>query len=223
MKHYLLLLFFLCYSTAVYAQEERTQVLLETSKGKIVLELYNETPLHRDNFIANVKSGNYDGVIFHRVIREFVIQGGNLNSKALVKGQELEDDQQAGTLPAELMPERFIHERGALAAARQPDEVNPEKVSSASQFYIVTGKYHTAFDLDELEQKHGYKYTAEQRDAYMMHGGTPSLDGAYTVFGRLLEGWSVVDKIQRVSTNDEDRPEKDVFIKRASIYIPKKK
>lgn len=223
MKHYLVLLLLCLASSLTYAQSERIQVLLETNKGKIILELYNETPAHRDNFVAKVKSGAYDGVTFHRVIREFVIQGGNLKSKSLSPDQELEDDSEAGTLLPEIMPERYIHERGALAAARQPDEVNPDKLSSSSQFYIVTGKYHTEFDLDEIEQKHGRKYTPDQRKTYMMHGGTPSLDGAYTVFGRLIDGWNVVDKIQRIPTNDEDKPEKNIVIKRASLYSPKKK
>ncbi|MDO4692096.1 MAG: peptidylprolyl isomerase [Porphyromonadaceae bacterium] len=219
----LLLLSMLASTQGLWAQQERTQVLVETSKGKFVLELYNETPRHRDNFIRMVESKAYDGVIFHRVIRDFVVQGGNLNSRGLAEGQELPDDSISGVIPAEIMPDLFVHERGALAAARQSDEVNPERVSSASQFYIVTGKYHTAFDLEELMSKNGIKYTDRQREAYMMHGGTPSLDGAYTVFGRLVEGWKVIDKIQRVETNDIDRPSRDVVIKRMSIYTPKKK
>lgn len=203
-------------------QEPRTQVLLETNKGKIVLELYNETPRHRDNFLEKVRSGAYDGVLFHRVVREFVVQGGNLKSKNLAKGAELEDDADEGTLPPEIMVDRFIHERGALAAARQADEVNPERLSSSTQFYIVTGKYHTAYDLKEIEQVHGRAYTPEQREGYMLRGGAPSLDGAYTVFGRLIEGWGVVDKMQRVEVNDLDRPLRPLVIRRASIYTPKK-
>ncbi|KGN86500.1 MULTISPECIES: peptidylprolyl isomerase [unclassified Porphyromonas] len=219
----LLLLCMLVHNQGLWAQEERTQVLVETSKGKLVLELYNETPKHRDNFLRMVESKAYDGVVFHRVIREFVVQGGNLNSKGLGREQELPDDSISGVIPAEIMTDLFVHERGALAAARQSDEVNPGRVSSASQFYIVTGKYHTAFDLEEIMSQNGIKYTEAQKEGYMMRGGTPSLDGAYTVFGRLIEGWKVIDKIQRVETDEVDRPIKDIVIKSMSIYIPKKK
>lgn len=222
MRPYILLLLLTLLSTRLGAQDERTQVLLETNKGKIVIELYNETPLHRDNFLSKVRSGAYDGVQFHRIVREFVVQGGNLRSKNLPKGTDLDDDSNEGTLPPEIMVERFVHERGALAAARQADEVNPGRLSSATQFYIVTGKYHTVYDLNEIEKTHGHTYTAEQREGYMLRGGAPSLDGAYTVFGRLIEGWRVVDKMQRIATDELDRPEKPIIIRRASIHTPKK-
>ncbi len=208
---------------AQQSTQQRVQVLLETSKGKITLELYNETPAHRDAFIANVKAGSYDGVIFHRVIRDFMIQGGNLETRGLSAQAEIPDDSTAGTLPAEIMVDRFVHERGALAAARTGDEVNPEKRSSATQFYIVTGKFFTDYDLAEETKRKGIQYTADQRDAYKFRGGAPHLDGGYTVFGRLIDGWKVVDKIQRVETNAEDRPVKNVVIRKASIVEPKKK
>lgn len=206
------------------AQEQRPQILVETSKGKFILELFNETPRHRDNFIAKVKSGAYDGTIFHRVIKEFMVQGGNMLSKEAKyqKAEELEDDSLSGTLDEEILPKLFIHERGMLAAARLSDELNPKRLSSASQFYIVTGKYYTALDLKKEMEKNGMEYTQEQKDTYMHIGGAPHLDGAYTIFGRLLDGWGTIDKIQRVETDEADRPLKNIYVKRMSIYTPKK-
>ena len=206
------------------AQESRTQILVETTKGKFVLELFNETPRHRDNFIEKVKSGAYDGTIFHRVIKEFMVQGGNMLSKEAQyqKTAELEDDSLSGTLEEEILPKLFIHERGMLAAARLSDELNPKRLSSASQFYIVTCKYYTVLDLKKEVEKNGMDYTQEQKDAYMYKGGSPHLDGAYTIFGRLLDGWGTIDKIQRVETDEADRPLKNIYVKRMSIYTPKK-
>lgn len=198
------------------AQNEgkRPQVLVETSKGKFILELFNETPKHRDAFLARVEQGDYQGTLFHRVIKGFMIQGGNLLSKGKKANEELDEDEAAGTIPAEFRPEQYVHVRGVLAAARQGDETNPERKSSGSQFYIVTGKFYTALDLDGESNKHGIKYTEEQRKAYMTEGGAAHLDGTYTIFGRVLDGYKVVDKIQRVETNDEDRPTKNVVILR---------
>ena len=206
------------------AQEQRTQILVETTKGKFILELFNETPRHRDNFMAKVKSGAYDGTIFHRVIKEFMVQGGNMLSKETQyqKTAELEDDSLSGTLEAEILPKLFVHERGMLAAVRLSDELNPKRLSSASQFYIVTGKYYTALDLKKEVEKNGMDYTQEQKDAYMYKGGAPHLDGAYTIFGRLLDGWGTIDKIQRVETDEADRPLKNIYVKRMSIYTPKR-
>ena len=188
------------------------------------MELFNETPRHRDNFIAKVKSGAYDGTIFHRVIKEFMVQGGNMLSKEAKyqKVEELEDDSLSGTLEAEILPKLYVHERGVLAAARLSDELNPKRLSSASQFYVVTGKYYTALDLKKEAEKNGMDYTQEQKDTYMHKGGAPHLDGAYTIFGRLLDGWGTIDKIQRVETDEADRPLKNVYVKRMSIYTPKK-
>lgn len=201
---------------------ERTRVLVETSKGKFVLELYNETPIHRDAFLANVRSGFYEGIQFHRIIQDFMVQAGHPGTKGLSAKDELPEEGEGESLTAELLPEQYIHERGALAAARLGDDVNPEKKSSSTQFYIVTGKYYTDMDLNDLEQKNGLKYTPAQREAYKLKGGAPHLDGGYTVFGRLLEGWKVIDKIQRVSTGESDRPLKPVVIKRMSIITGSK-
>ncbi len=202
--------------------QERTRVRFETSKGDFTIELYNETPKHRANFLRLIDEKAYENVIFHRVIKNFVVQGGNLQTKTWDKESLLPEDPTAGVLDAEIMTERFIHERGALAAARQPDEVNPERKSSATQFYIVTGQYYTDFDLDELEQKKGLHYTPEQRERYMFKGGTPELDGEYTVFGRLIDGWKTIDKIQNLETDEVDNPKKTVRIKRAYLVQAKK-
>lgn len=203
--------------------QERPQVLVETSKGNFIIELFNETPIHRDRFLKHVDEHAFDGVLFHRVIKDFMIQTGNLQTKGLAASKPLGDDSQEATLPAEFHPELFVHTRGAVAAARQPDEENPEKRSSFSQFYIVTGKYYTDFDLDEYEARRSWKYTPAQRQAYKTEGGAAHLDGDYTVFGRLLDGWGTIDKIQRVETNDNNRPLKNLLIKRMSRYIPKAK
>lgn len=204
-------------------QEERPQVLIETNRGKFVVELYNETPLHRDNFLRLVREGAYDGVIFHRIINQFVVQAGNLRSKGIKPGQQLPEDFTELRLPAEIVADKFVHHRGALAAARQGDDVNPEKLSSSTQFYIVTGKYYTEFDLQEKMAKNGCRYTEQQKQAYMREGGTPSLDGGYTVFGRVISGYGSVDKMQRVVTDEHNRPLKNVVIKRMSIVEGKKK
>lgn len=204
-------------------QEERAQVLIETNKGKFVVELYNETPIHRDNFLRLVREGAYDGVIFHRIINNFVVQAGNLKSRGIKPGQELPEDSTELRLPAEIYADRLVHHRGALAAAREGDDVNPEKQSSPTQFYIVTGKYYTEFDLQGIMAKNGCEYTPEQMQSYMTEGGTPALDGGYTVFGRVVSGYGSVDKMQRVETDENNRPMKNVFIKRMSIVEGRKK
>lgn len=201
------------------SSNKRPQVLVETNKGKFMLELFNETPLHRDAFLKLVRGGQYEGTLFHRVIKGFMIQGGNLLSKELKAHDELPEDSISGTIPAEFRPELFVHTRGMLAAARQADEANPERKSSASQFYIVTGKYYTALDLREESVKHGIQYKPEQREAYMREGGAAHLDGSYTIFGRLLDGYKTVDKIQRAETDETDRPLKNIIIKRM-ILLP---
>lgn len=203
--------------------QSRPQVLVETSRGNFIIELYNETPLHRDNFLKLVDSRAYEGVQFHRVIKDFMVQTGHLKTKGLKSSEILPEDSTEQTLPAELLPGTFVHTRGALAAARQGDEVNPQMRSSANQFYIVTGKYYTDFDLKELEQGRSWQYSEEQRKQYMFEGGAAHLDGTYTIFGRLLEGWPTLDKIQRVETDDTDRPLKPIIIKRMSRYTPKHK
>ena len=186
------------------------KVLIETSEGNIKIKLYDETPLHRDNFVKLVKSNFYDGVIFHRVIQNFMIQGGDPESKNPVAGQQYGSGDTGYTIPAEIMPEKFIHKKGVLAAARDD---NPEKQSSGSQFYIVQGKIFP--DAKQVNPR--VNYTDKQLEVYKTIGGTPHLDGNYTVYGEVIEGLDIVDKIAAVKTLPDDRPEKDVIINKMTI------
>lgn len=179
-----------------------TTVLIETEYGNITAVLYNDTPAHRDNFIKLVKQGWYNGSIFHRVINKFMIQGG----------QQGEKQDPGYTIPAEFIPTHF-HKKGALAAARMGDQVNPTKASSGSQFYIVQGQVYTDEQLNAFEQKLGKKFSEDRRKAYTTVGGTPHLDDSYTVFGEVTKGLDVVDKIAAVQTAQGDRPVKDVKMK----------
>lgn len=250
----------------VNMQEKRVEVVLETTAGNIKIALYNETPGHRDNFVKNVKEGAYDGVLFHRVIKDFMVQAGDPSSKNAEKGKMLGASDYGTEIPAEFVP-RYFHKRGALAAARTGDNVNPEKKSSGSQFYIVTGKKYNAAELAQMEKTMQHrqmqalfdslaasrrseimdlrrarnsaglqalqeelikqtedslrgklaKFTDEQKDVYTTIGGTPFLDGAYTVYGEVTEGMDVVDKIQSVATDSNDRPVDDVKIIKAIL------
>jgi len=211
----LIFLFSLCMN--VFAQEKETKILIDTDKGKITVKLYNETPLHRDNFIKLVQSGQYTGLLFHRVIKQFMIQAGDINSKDAPPETKLGDGDLDYTIPAEIVFPRFFHKYGQLCAARSGDDVNPERASSASQFYIVTGKFYTENELDKMELEKNIKLTPEQRQAYMLEGGAPHLDDAYTVFGEVVKGMKVVDKIQFVSTDLNDRPLNNIKIRSMKI------
>ncbi|MFZ4772228.1 MAG: peptidylprolyl isomerase [Ferruginibacter sp.] len=200
------ILFIACfYSFALQAQPttstpKRTKVLIHTDLGDITVALHNETPKHRDNFIKLAKSGFYNGSVFHRVIKDFMVQGGGAAG-----GKE-----DAGyTIPAEFNA-KFYHKKGALAAARQGDQVNPKKESSGSQFYIVQGKKMTDAELDDFIANTGKKMTPEQRNIYKTIGGEPRLDRDYTVFGEVIKGLDVVDKIAKVPTGPGDKPVKDI-------------
>ncbi|MEI6765595.1 MAG: peptidylprolyl isomerase [Bacteroidota bacterium] len=186
--------------TLSYAQDTELKFLIKTSYGDIKIKLYNDTPLHKENFLKNVNNGFYNGSTFHRVIASFMIQGGRGINGA---------DDCGWTVAAEIMPNHF-HKKGALAAARMGDNVNPKKASSGSQFYIVQGKKYTDADLDAFEARTGKKYTKEQRDAYKTIGGTPHLDGDYTVFGEVYEGLDVVDKIAAAKTDAGSKPVEDI-------------
>lgn len=242
--------------------DKRMNVEIKTSLGDIVVSLYNETPKHRDNFIKLVKEGYYDGVLFHRVIKNFMVQTGDGNSKTAKQDDVLGAGDPGYTIDAEIVYPKFFHKRGALAAARTGDEVNPERRSSGSQFYIVTGEKYTTSQLASMEKnlvnmkknsifsklvkerrqeimkmqqqgdslglkelehelvalteaeysKDPAVLTPEQREAYTTVGGTPHLDGSYTVFGEVVKGMDVVDKIQNVKTGRNDRPVEDVKI-----------
>ncbi len=199
-------------------------VVMETTMGTIEVMLYNQTPKHRDNFLSLVEEGAYDSLLFHRVIKDFMIQGGDPESRNAVKGQLLGDGDRPYTLPAEFrLEDGIFHRRGALAAAREGDDVNPEQRSSAMQFYIVWGRVFDDGRLDYIQQRMDeftggkVKYTKEMRESYKTVGGTPHLDGMYTVFGEVVNGMDVVDAIQQVATDENDRPMEDVRILKAYI------
>ncbi|MBO4593523.1 MAG: peptidylprolyl isomerase [Bacteroidaceae bacterium] len=218
----LLLSLLLCISLSA-KKEKQTIVELLTSKGKITLRLYNETPLHRDNFVKLVKEGYFNDLLFHRVIQDFMIQGGDPDSRDAAPGQMLGEGGPDYTLPAEIRFPQIFHKRGVLAAAREGDLTNPERRSSGSQFYIVWGKTFSREDIDKLaarmERDSGGKFTMpdEVRKYYMHYGGTPHLDGAYTVFGEVVKGIEVVNAIQQVATDTNDRPIEDIKILYAEI------
>jgi peptidyl-prolyl cis-trans isomerase B (cyclophilin B) len=172
-------------------------------------ELYDATPQHRDNFIKLAEAGYFDSLLFHRVIEGFMIQGGDPNSKNAAPGIPLGSGGPGHTVPAEFV-DSLIHVKGAIAAARTGDNVNPEKRSSGSQFYIVHGSPVDDNLLKNLEMRKGVTYTDEQRADYLAHGGTPFLDRDYTVFGKLLTGFDVLDKIAAVQKDGRDRPLSDV-------------
>ena len=190
----IILLFF--FAMELDAQKQ-TKVLIHTDMGDITIALYNDTPQHRDNFIKLAKEGFYDGSIFHRVIKGFMIQGG---------GAPAGKPEKSYLIPAEILP-NHIHKKGALAAARTD---NPKKESSGSQFYLVQGQKYTDAQLAQFETQRNIKFTPEQKKAYTTVGGTPHLDGAYTVFGEVEEGLDVIDKIAAVKTQPGDKPVQDV-------------
>ena len=181
-------------------KEKQVKVLISTEYGDMTAILYNETPLHRDNFVKITKEGWYDGSPFHRIIKGFMIQGGMNADGRRDPGY---------TVPAEFDTKLF-HKKGALCAARTN---NPEKASSGSQFYIVQGKTYPADQIPMMGQRSGIVYTDEQIEAYSKIGGTPQLDGAYTVYGEVIEGLDVIDKLAVVETARGDKPVKDVTMK----------
>ena len=201
-------------------KEKRHVVRIETNMGNIRVALSDDTPLHSKNFLKLARKGFYDGTLFHRCIKDFMIQGGDPDSRNAEPGQLLGDGNTGYTIPAEFCLPYWYHWRGALAAAREPDDVNPEKESSGCQFYIVYGKKQAAADMRKvramLEEK-GIELTPQMVDDYYMRGGTPHLDGQYTVFGEVIEGMNVVKDIQKVETDENDRPLKDVVILRMVV------
>jgi peptidyl-prolyl cis-trans isomerase B (cyclophilin B) len=192
-------------------------VLIQTPYGDMIAELYDNTPKHRDNFTKLVDESFYNGLLFHRVINGFMIQGGDPDSKNAAKGKRLGAGGPGYQIDAEIIPEN-IHIKGALAAARMGDAVNPEKRSSGSQFYIVQGNKLTENQLQQIENRKGIHYTDEQKKLYMKIGGTPFLDNDYTVFGRVIEGLDVIDKIAKAKTDRGNRPVEDIWMK---IYVIK--
>ncbi len=181
-------------------------VLISTNMGDIKVKLYDETPKHKENFLKIVNDGTLDGTLFHRVIQNFMIQGGDPDSKDAKPGQRLGMGSLGYRVDAEFNT-KFIHKKGALAAAR---DNNPAKASSSCQFYVVQGKVSSDAELSALEARKGFKYTDEQKEIYKTIGGTPFLDQDYTVFGEVVEGMDVLDKISQVPTDGANRPTEDV-------------
>jgi len=178
--------------------------------GDMIIKLYNETPAHRDNMIKLIKEGFYQDQLFHRVIKEFMIQGGDPHSKGAEKGQRLGSGGPGYTVPAEFHKD-LIHKKGALAAARKGDSVNPEKASSGSQFYLVHGKVLSPEEIEFLKQRGVASFSEESAEIYMTLGGTPHLDGSYTIFGEVVKGLEIIDSIAYCPTDAYDRPIEDVF------------
>ena len=205
------------------AQTSTTEVLFETTEGNIRIALYDETPLHRDNFLKLTRMHVYDSLLFHRVIKNFMIQSGDTNSKNAKPGQRLGTGDFDYTQEPEFRLPQIIHRRGCVAMAREPDAVNPEMSSSACQFYIVWGKRFSSAEIEKAQERldtmtHGrVKLTPEMIKVYKSVGGTPHLDGQYTVFGEVTEGLDVVERIQKAETDEFDRPFEDIRILRATV------
>lgn len=203
--------------------QKDVKVRMHTTAGVIDLCLYDETPKHKENFLKLVKEHQYDSLLFHRVIKDFMIQGGDPDSKNAPAGALLGEGDLGYTVEAEFMPQVHFHRRGVLAAARESDDVNPAKASSASQFYIVWGKVYTKEQLEAYKEFYKRRtgrelvITPEQEAVYTTVGGTPHLDGEYTVFGEVISGLDVVEKIQGVACDGNDRPLEDVRIIKTEI------
>ncbi len=193
----------------IFAAPDDCLLEISTSQGNMLVELYDETPIHRDNFVKLAEQAFYDGTLFHRVIDGFMIQGGDPASKNAEGSAQLGGGGPGYQLDAEF-DERFAHVKGAIAAARTGDHVNPQKKSSGSQFYIVHGSPVTEKQLVGMENSKGITYSDSIKESYLNHGGAPFLDGEYTVFGKVIEGLDVIDKIAKVNTNASDRPREDL-------------
>jgi len=214
----LLLASLLVISTCAKKNVLEPVIKFKTTEGTIKVRLYAETPKHRDNFVKLVEAGFYEGVLFHRVIADFMIQAGDPDSKNANLKASLGSGDVGYSIPAEFVYPKYYHKKGALAAAREGDDTNPEKASSGCQFYIVKGKVFTNAELNALEQKRSIKFTYEQRNDYTTIGGTPHLDGNYTVFGEVIEGLEIVTNITRVKTGELDRPLENVRILKAKRF-----
>jgi cyclophilin family peptidyl-prolyl cis-trans isomerase len=199
------------------APPQRCLVEIQTDYGIMVVWLYDSTPEHRDNFYKLAKEGFYDGQLFHRVIAGFMIQAGDPKSRNAKPDQALGSGGPGYTLPAEFV-DSLVHVKGMLAAARTPDQINPEKRSSGSQFYLVQGRPQTEESLLDAEGRNGVRYTSFQREAYLEYGGAPQLDGQYTIFGRVIEGLEVIDAIANQPVANGDRPVEDIRINIRPIH-----
>jgi peptidyl-prolyl cis-trans isomerase B (cyclophilin B) len=212
------LLVFVCFSFIAEAKKNKNKfVAIETNKGCIKIEVFNDVPQHAANFLKLAKEGFYDSLLFHRVIPSFMIQGGDPDSKRSVSKQMLGNGDVGYKVPAEFKLPTYYHKKGALAAAR---DNNPEKASSGCQFYSVVGKIFTDADLNNMEQRGHFKYSEQARTDYKTIGGTPHLDGDYTVYGQVVTGQEIVDAISLVPRDTNNRPNEDVRI--LNIKIKKK-
>ena len=191
-------------------------LVLETSMGDITIRLFNETPEYRDNFIRLAKEKYFDGLLFHRIIAEFGIQSGALDSRNAKKGDVIGYKGPGYTLPAHFLPTLY-HKRGMIGSPRKPDTKNERLRSDGSQFYIVTGRKYHDKELDEIEKQNKYKFSAEQREFYKTIGGSPHLDGSYTIFGEVTSGMEIADEIVKAETDNEWRPLNDIRLKRVRI------
>ena len=210
-------LFMLSMVSVCFSQIPAHTVLIETGVGDMTCILYEETPMHAENFVKLAGEGYFDGQLFHRVIHNFMIQTGDPGTKSVGGGQAFGSGGPGYTIPGEFHPALF-HKKGALAAARQVDNINPNRESSGSQFYIVQGKQITNEEMDRLEASGSHiKFTPLQREIYKSQGGTPHLDYAYTVFGEVIKGLDVIDRIASVPTGNRDRPVDDIRILKVSV------
>ena len=211
--------------------QDRAEVEFQTTEGNIRIALFNETPQHRDNFMKLVRMEFYDSLLFHRVIKDFMIQGGDLHSKHAAPGKLLGEGELDYTIEPEFRLPQIYHRRGVIASARESDRVNPERRSGAAQFYIVWGKIYDDKRLAKVQERldsatNGQvKLTPEMIETYKTIGGTPHLDGQYTVFGEVTQGLDIVERIMQAETDKNDRPLKDVRILKVKIisdpYAPK--
>jgi len=204
------------YAEALKILPDLAKVKIATKYGDMIVALYNETPLHRDNFLKLASEKYYDGLLFHRCINHFMIQGGDPQSRGASPSAMLGNGGPGYTVPAEFRP-NLIHKRGALCAARQGDQVNPKKESSGSQFYIVQGQLWTDMQLSQIETNigstmPGFKYSEEQKQLYKTIGGTAQLDMNYSVYGEVILGLNVIDSIASLRGNQANRPLSDVVM-----------
>ncbi len=209
MKHLFIFLFASLFIIACGGEQNR-KVQIQTEYGNMTVELFNTTPLHRDNFVKLVKEGFYDDLLFHRVMNNFMIQGGDPDSRGAEPGRGLGSGGPGYRIKAEIGEKHF---KGRLSAARTPDGVNPERESSGSQFFVVDGNITNENMLNQTAAKEGFTYTEQEKEIYRTVGGAAFLDGQYTVFGQVVEGLEVIDKIAVVQTDSRDRPVKDVKMK----------
>lgn len=196
---------------------QKNKIKIETEYGDIIVMLYDNTPLNTNNMVKNIKEHFYDSTLFHRCIPQFVIQGGDPKSKFAKPGEMLGEGGLGYTIPAEINDADY-HKRGALGVAR---DNTPDKSGSACQFYIVAGKKFTDAELDNMSKRSGRAYSPEQREVYKTVGGTPHLDGNYTVFGEVVEGMQIVDQIAAEPRDAHDRPNKDIYMKHVTLVKKK--